>query len=119
MTYREFSVCRLLLAVCCLLLSAQVSFAAGEIRTEPVHFKKGTNSARIEGSIKGYETVDYVLGARAGQTMNVSLVKKTPQLISIFWRLAKTKWRCSMVLSMATSTRARYQQPVNTMSVLT
>ena len=27
----------------------------------------------IEGSIKGYETFDYVLGAKEGQSMNVSM----------------------------------------------
>lgn len=30
----------------------------------------------VKASIKGYETVDYVLGARAGQYMNVSLATK-------------------------------------------
>jgi hypothetical protein len=50
--------------------------AASDIRTEPVDFKRGTNSAVIKASIKGYETVDYVLGARAGQKMNVGLATK-------------------------------------------
>ena len=57
----------------CFLLVTTPMVAAADIRTEPVHFKKGTNSAVIKASIKGYETVDYVLGARAGQKMNVSL----------------------------------------------
>jgi hypothetical protein len=30
----------------------------------------------VEGSIKGYQTVDYVLGAQKGQTMNVSMATK-------------------------------------------
>ncbi len=59
-----------------LLLTAPMVFAADDIRTERVHFKKGANSAVVEASIKGYETVDYVLGARAGQYMNVSLATK-------------------------------------------
>lgn len=46
--------------------------ASGDIRTVPVHFKKGTSQATIKGQIKGRETVDYVLQARAGQTMTVS-----------------------------------------------
>lgn len=50
--------------------------AQDTIRTEIVHFKHGESSARIEGRIKGYETVDYVLGASAGQTMNVSMATK-------------------------------------------
>jgi hypothetical protein len=31
------------------------------------------NSATVQGAIKGYETVDYLLGARKGQSMNVSM----------------------------------------------
>lgn len=60
----------------CLVLIATASFAANDIRTERVYFKKGSSSAVIEASIKGYQTVDYVLGARAGQHMNVSLATK-------------------------------------------
>lgn len=44
-----------------------------EIRQERVQFKPGANSAVIEGSISGYETIDYVLGAREGQYMNISM----------------------------------------------
>jgi hypothetical protein len=61
---------------CFLLFTAPTSFAADDIRIERVHFKKGSNSAVVEASIKSYETVDYVLGARAGQYMNVSLATK-------------------------------------------
>lgn len=60
----------------CLLLTARVGVAADAIRTERVHFKKGSNSATIEGTIKGSQTIDYVLGASAGQSMNVSLATK-------------------------------------------
>ncbi|MGD9603218.1 MAG: hypothetical protein AB7V59_15520 [Gammaproteobacteria bacterium] len=58
---------------CVLWLSAPTVFAADDIRVERVQFKKGASGAVIEASIKGYETVDYVLGARAGQTMTVTL----------------------------------------------
>lgn len=54
-------------------LLASAAAAADEIRTERVHFKEGATSATVEGSIKGYESVDYVLGARKGQSMNVSM----------------------------------------------
>lgn len=66
----------LCLMACLLSLPGPLVFAADDIRTERVHFKKGANSAVVEASIKGYETVDYVLGARAGQHMNVSLATK-------------------------------------------
>lgn len=61
------------------LLAALMSFVTGsayaqdDIRTEPVHFKAGTNGATVNGEIKGYETVDYVLEASKGQHMTVSL----------------------------------------------
>jgi hypothetical protein len=66
----------LLLLTCFLLLTSSVCFAADDIRTERVHFKKGANTAFVEGSIKGYGTVDYVLSAHAGQYMNVSLASQ-------------------------------------------
>lgn len=46
---------------------------AGEIRTQPVQFAKGHSSATIEGKIKGEQTIDYTLRAKAGQTMSVTL----------------------------------------------
>lgn len=42
-------------------------------RQERVSFAKGTSSAVIKGQLKGDETVDYLVGARAGQTITVSL----------------------------------------------
>lgn len=47
--------------------------SAEDIRTERVHFAPGKTSTVIQGRITGYDTVDYVLGARQGQSMNVSM----------------------------------------------
>jgi membrane-bound inhibitor of C-type lysozyme len=44
-----------------------------ELRTERVSFAKGASSASVKGSVKGYDTVDYVVNAGKGQTMSVSL----------------------------------------------
>jgi hypothetical protein len=52
--------------------------AAEGIRQVPVHFKKGASQAAIQGHIKGRETIDYVLNARAGQTMTVNLKTSNP-----------------------------------------
>ena len=52
---------------------AALAIAQTDIRTERVRFEKGANSAVVEGSITGYETVDYVLGAKKGQYMNVGM----------------------------------------------
>jgi hypothetical protein len=59
--------------VATLLLAPVVSVSGQGIRQERVAFKAGTSSATIKGSIKGDDTVDYVLGARRGQTMSVTL----------------------------------------------
>lgn len=39
----------------------------------PVRFEAGASSAEISGTIIGQESIDYVLRAREGQTMDVSL----------------------------------------------
>jgi hypothetical protein len=49
------------------------SLAQDEIRQEHVQFKPGTSGTTIQGQIQGYETVDYILRANAGQSMSVIL----------------------------------------------
>ncbi|WP_338467696.1 hypothetical protein RXV95_03830 [Novosphingobium sp. ZN18A2] len=41
-------------------------------------FATGKQSATIEGSIKGRESVDYLLAVKAGQAMNVSIASGNP-----------------------------------------
>ena len=68
------SVSRSGFAVGCALLAASAwVLAAGAIESRPVRFAKGTSAATLKGSLKGDETIDYKLGARAGQTMSVTL----------------------------------------------
>jgi len=52
---------------------AMPATAQAPIRTERVQFARGANSATVRGAIRGYDTVDYVVGARVGQSMSVSL----------------------------------------------
>jgi hypothetical protein len=54
-------------------LVGQAAWAESGIRTERVQFAKGENSATIKGTLKGSQTVDYVLHAAQGQAMNVSM----------------------------------------------
>jgi len=35
-------------------------------RTERVQFARGTSSATLQGNVHGYDSVDYVVGARRG-----------------------------------------------------
>lgn len=65
---------RSLLGILVLLpLVAVPARAQEDIRTERVAFKPGATGATVKGFIKGPETVDYKVAAKAGQTMTVSL----------------------------------------------
>jgi hypothetical protein len=46
---------------------------ADDIRTERVHFAPGGTGAVIAGNITGRESVDYLVSARAGQTLSVTM----------------------------------------------
>ena len=50
------------------------ALAQGGIPTQRVQFKDGESSAVVEGSITGYKIMDYVLKARKGQYISVSMV---------------------------------------------
>jgi hypothetical protein len=61
-----------------LALSGAASADSG-IRREPVQFANGATSAVVQGQIKGDVTIDYVVRAAAGQTIDVRLKKSNPQ----------------------------------------
>lgn len=62
------------LAVAAALLAPPPDMAsAQEIRQERVSFAAGASSATLKGTVRGYQSVDYLLGAAAGQTMTVTL----------------------------------------------
>jgi len=52
--------------------------AAGGLRTEEVRFEAGTSATSITGQIRGDEGVDYLVRARAGQTLTVSFKPSNP-----------------------------------------
>jgi hypothetical protein len=47
--------------------------ASDAVESKPLQFARGASSTTVEGTIQGYQTIDYKLRARAGQTMTVSL----------------------------------------------
>lgn len=47
--------------------------AADQVTTLPVRFESGKSLATLKGSFKGYDTVEYKLDARAGQTITVKI----------------------------------------------
>ena len=52
------------------------AMAKDKVTTHQVHFDKGTSGTTVKGHVKGYDTVYYKLGAKAGQSMRVSLESK-------------------------------------------
>lgn len=58
---------------CVFVASAAWPFAAHPIESRSLQFAKGISSATVEGSLRGDQTIDYRLRARAGQTMSVTL----------------------------------------------
>ena len=65
------------LATACLLLCATTLGVAGNAQAQPraerVQFAKGTSAKTVTGSLKGDQSVDYLVGARSGQQLTVAL----------------------------------------------
>jgi hypothetical protein len=57
-------------------LTSGMTLAQADTRAERIQFKKGASSAIVNGRIKGYQSVDYLIGARKGQSANISLATK-------------------------------------------
>lgn len=58
----------------CLLTSALLAgtaFTMAEAATQQIQFAKGKTSASVSGTVKGHDDMDYVLRAKAGQTLTV------------------------------------------------
>ena len=64
-------------------LFSSSSMAKDKVSTHQVHFDKGTTGSTVKGHVKGYNTVNYKLGAKSGQSMRVSLESKKA-FINIF-----------------------------------
>ena len=62
-----------LIVACAVLAAGSRVLAADSIEVRPLHFAKGASSATVKASIKGHQTIDYTLRAKAGQTMSVTL----------------------------------------------
>lgn len=56
-----------------LAIAAAALGADSELRKERVALAKGASSATVQGQVKGHETVDYLVDARAGRTISVRL----------------------------------------------
>ena len=76
------SIFRACLFLMCLILMGGLAAAQSKHK---ITFKKGANSAKVKGTIRGYEYRDYLIGANAGQTISVKLASmNTYTMFSIF-----------------------------------
>jgi hypothetical protein len=48
-------------------------------REERVRFARGASSAELRGEVRGYDYIDYLVGARAGQHLSISLTRTSGQ----------------------------------------
>lgn len=62
----------------CMVTASTLASADVSIRKEQVLFKKGETGATIKGKISGDQTVDYQLGAGAGQSLVVTFTPDNP-----------------------------------------
>lgn len=58
---------RSILLTALLALAPPLAGAADKVTTTPVQFAKGTSSATLRGTVAGYDTVRYTVGARAAR----------------------------------------------------
>ena len=54
-------------------LLATAVAAADQVRRERVEFPDGSGTAKVEGTVKGYESVEYQVTAGAGQQLTIAL----------------------------------------------
>lgn len=67
-----------------LTLAASACWAADKVTTVPVSFVKGANSAQVKGTLKGYDTVQYTLVAKSGQSMTVQITGSSNANFNVF-----------------------------------
>lgn len=58
--------------------------AADKVVTVPVKFAKGTTGATVKGAIKGYDSVEYLVVARAGQTLRLAITGSANANVNVF-----------------------------------
>lgn len=67
------SLARIFRVAAVFLMIAGTPSLADDVRRETVRFAAGTSGTTINSKVKGYDSVQYSLGVRAGQKMSVQL----------------------------------------------
>ena len=66
------------------LFMAMTVQAADKVSVVPVQFAKGAQSATVKGTFKGYDSINYTLVAKAGQTMTVNVSGSSNANFNVF-----------------------------------
>ena len=66
-----------------MMLGLGILTAAGQTKLR-VRFARGAASATVGGTVRGFAYKDYVVGASAGQTLDVHLDQKTSSVFTVF-----------------------------------
>ncbi|MFQ2126825.1 g-type lysozyme inhibitor [Aeromonas jandaei] len=75
---------RSIMAALLTLAMATGAQAADKVTTVPVQFAKGAHNAQIKGTFTGYDTINYTLVAKAGQTMTVGIAGSSNANFNVF-----------------------------------
>ena len=65
-------------------LCAAPLLAQDEVATVPVRFAKGATGTTVKGAFSGYDSVNYTLSARAGQTMAIKIKGSSNANFNVF-----------------------------------
>ena len=74
-------------AVLFMLIAIAAPAAAQDKSPQRVRFEKGKTSATIRGRVNGFDTQDYVVGAKAGQQMAIDIKASNPQTYFVLYSI--------------------------------
>lgn len=75
----------IMIGLTCVILAVGAFVSATDAQSKiRVRFARGTSSATVTGSVRGFQYKDYVVGASAGQNMRVRLDQNTNAVFTIF-----------------------------------
>lgn len=65
-------------------LLSSSAVAADKVTTVPVKFAKGATGTTVSGTVRGYDTVEYTLDAKAGQAISLELSGTTNVYFNLY-----------------------------------
>ena len=76
-----------LVAAALVIAGVHLTVSAQDKPPQRVRFERGKSSATIHGRITGYDVQDYVVGASAGQKMDIRITATNPQTYFVLYSI--------------------------------